>query len=270
MAISAEEKPVTAPTGTAASALPIDLKQASPEMQAILVSPEGKSVISEGPLAAGERPEKKIYAAIQIEKKLARCLRENLCGETPHPGMAYFDPIHTPAHWLLNKSLRYLLAVSEKGDSLTPEFPPDEELLKNLGIPNAETQILSTKLLARADLSGEQLGDLLTRADLIAEDGAASFFATLLEKSTRQPGAREKVLERLKQTFPQRDINWTFDVIQNVEKLKLTPTEALQVFSATCFVKSDPKISHNWKMLSQYMGDYLRVASLSLELCTQP
>lgn len=185
--------------------------------------------------------------------QIGECLLANLCGIKPEPGEVYFDPKHTEAHDLLERSLSLFSAVDpERLQNL--ERPTKSELFKYMEIPNENIQNLAAELLVQEDLSASEFESLLSFGKSVSPEALERFYPSAQRESSQSVEKRKSFLSSVENVIAQ-DSSKAVMVSKGLKHLSLEPEEFSLLAQSSCQIKAAGP-AHNWKRVKHNFQQY--------------
>lgn len=179
---------------------------------------------------------------------LYACLKKDFCGmETRGEDDAYFDDKRTPAHILINRSLKFIGESLRKDASLKSKVNWD--LIQELANFDAEIiQVEAIAILREFYSDSIRINQLLK----ITESYKGLTKANALVSISKNANPQEKLLvaNEVEDLFADADAHTVISVLENLKEMGIEEKETPTLLSGLCrFKEDDQNGGGNWKMI---------------------
>jgi hypothetical protein len=175
------------------------------------------------------------------------CLKKDFCGMTTRgEDDAYFDDKGTPAHILLNRSLKIMKESLRKDESLKKLI--DWDLIQDLARSNSEAlSVEALDILREFDSESHQTDKLIKITE--SYNGVAK--ADALIALSKNSSIKDKILlaNEIEDVFSGADNNTVISVLEKLDKMKFSKVEIPKILRNLCRYKNLPDEEANWKMI---------------------
>lgn len=177
------------------------------------------------------------------------CLKKDFCGMEPSEGDPYFDEERTPAHIVMNRSLKVMKESLKENPALSSEVDWDlmedfassgQDMLavEALDIINQFGKSDTSEALKKAEtLNGEAKAEALTRVAQNASDSHKSLIAREIED-----------------VFTNGDANTVISVLEKMDQMKFKKEAMASMFTSLCRFREGQINPGNWKMIKLLAG----------------
>lgn len=175
------------------------------------------------------------------------CLKKDFCGMTSRgPDDAYFDDTKTPAHILLNRSLKIMRASLKRNQALKTQV--DWDILQELA--ESEVEMLSIEAL---DIIREFNSEGIKTDELIGVTenfkGTVKAQALLRLSKTNKKLDKALIANEVENVFLKGDADTVISVLEQLKVMALTADQSVKVLTGLCRFKDMDDEIKNWAMI---------------------
>lgn len=181
--------------------------------------------------------------------ELYSCLKKDFCGMESSENDPYFDEERTPAHIVMNRSLKVIKESLNKNPALSAEV--NWELLEELAHSGESMlEVEAVDIINKFNPAGKGLEDTLKMSRNYTGTAKAEALVRLSENAKN--GEKRMIANEIEEIFASADAHTVISVLENMDQMKLGPTATLKTFNNLCRFKENSTNPGNWKMI-----DYL-------------
>ena len=179
--------------------------------------------------------------------ELYSCLKKDFCGMESSPGDPYFDDQRTPAHILMNRSLKIMKESLQKNKSLAADVNWD--LIEELA--QSDMEMLEVEALDIINQFGSaHVGteDSLKKSQHFKGTAKADALVRLSQKGNEKDQAL--IASDIEEVFAHSDAHTVISVLETMGQMKLKKETVAKTFNNLCRFKEEDSNPANWKMIS--------------------
>lgn len=174
------------------------------------------------------------------------CLKRDFCGMEPAEGDPYFDDQRTPAHILMNRSLKVIRESLRENPDLSSQV--DWDLMEELAQSDADMlKVEALDIIREHSRINAATEDILKTTKNYT--GEAKADALLRVSNNAGPKDKQLLAGEIADVFEIADPHTVISVLENMDKMKLSKESMLNVFSNLCRFKQNELNPGNWKMI---------------------
>ncbi len=179
--------------------------------------------------------------------ELYSCLKKDFCGMESSPGDPYFDDQRTPAHILMNRSLKIMKESLQKNKSLASEV--NWELMEELAQSDMEMlEVEALDIINQFGSAHVSTEDSLKKSQYFKGTAKADALVRLSQKGNEKDQAL--IASDIEEVFAHSDAHTVISVLETMGQMKLKKETVAKTFNNLCRFKEEDANPANWKMIS--------------------
>ncbi len=194
-----------------------------------------------------QNAEKYFLTAKNNLPEIYTCLKKDFCGMESSIGDPYFDDQRTPAHILMNRSLKIMKESLKENPALKSQV--DWDLMEDFA--SSEHEMLSVEALDLINQYGagnSKVADALKKTQNFSGEAKADALVRITRNATSSD--KKYVAFEIEDIFENGDAHTVISVLENVDQMNFKKESLMKMFSSLCRFKEGQINPGNWKMIN--------------------
>ncbi len=194
-----------------------------------------------------QNAEKYLLTATNNLPEIYKCLKKDFCGMESSEGDPYFDDQRTPAHILMNRSLKVIQESLKENPAL--KILVDWNLMEDFASSGHEMlSVEALDLINQYGSGNTKITDALQSTHNFSGEARADALMRITKNATASD--KKQVASEIEDVFANGDAHTVISILESIDKMQFKKESLLTMFSSLCRFNEAQINPGNWKMIN--------------------